>query len=253
MAIAYATRMFTEIICGTHAVLEAIRAKKRRVFEVFISIGKGEKMTTQIEHEARRNQIPCKKVSGDELFKMSRVEKNQGVAAKVETYHYTPEEDVLGHIEVSPFFLILDQVTDPQNLGSLLRTAHLCGVDAVFIPKDNAAGIGPAAARASAGAAEYLPIAQVTNLVQLIKILKEKEFWVAGADGDSEKSLYDYDARGRVALVLGSEGRGMRPLVREHCDQVLRIPMSGVIGSFNVSVAGAIFMSEFHRQRIPKK
>jgi 23S rRNA (guanosine2251-2'-O)-methyltransferase len=96
---------------------------------------------------------------------------------------------------------------------------------------------------------EYLPIVQVTNLVNLIKLLKEKEFWVAGADGDSDKSLYDYDASGRLALVLGSEGKGMRPLVKEHCDQVLKIPMSGVIGSFNVSVAGAIFLSEFFRQR----
>jgi 23S rRNA (guanosine2251-2'-O)-methyltransferase len=242
-----------EIICGTHAVLEAIRAGRRRVFEVYISSGKAEKMAGQIEQEGRRQQIPCKKVSGEELFKMSRVEKNQGVAAKVEAYRYTSEDEVLATIEGTPFFLILDQVTDPQNLGSLLRTAHLCGVDAVFIPRDNAAGIGPAAAKASAGAVEYLPIIQVTNLVQLIKILKDKEFWVAGADGDSEKSLYEFDARGRMALVMGSEGKGMRPLVKEHCDLVLKIPMSGVIGSFNVSVAGAIFLSEFYRQRHVEK
>lgn len=243
----------TEIICGTHAVLEAIRAGKRRVLQVYIATGKTEKMAGLVEQEARRHQIPCKKVSGEDLFKMSRVEKNQGIAANVEAYRYATEDDILAHVEGNPFFLILDQVTDPQNLGSLLRTAHLCGVDAVFIPKDNAAGIGPAAARASAGSVEYLPIVQVTNLVQLIKVLKEKEFWVAGADGDSDKSLYEYDARGRLALVMGSEGRGMRPLVREHCDQLLNIPMTGVIGSFNVSVAGAIFMSEFNRQRRAQK
>ena len=243
----------TEIICGTHAVLEAIRAGKRRVLQVYIATGKTEKMAGLVEQEARRHQIPCKKVSGEDLFKMSRVEKNQGIAANVEAYRYATEDDILAHVECNPFFLILDQVTDPQNLGSLLRTAHLCGVDAVFIPKDNAAGIGPAAARASAGSVEYLPIVQVTNLVQLIKVLKEKEFWVAGADGDSDKSLYEYDARGRLALVMGSEGRGMRPLVREHCDQLLNIPMTGVIGSFNVSVAGAIFMSEFNRQRRAQK
>lgn len=142
-----------EIICGTHAVLEAIRAGKRRVFEVYIASGKAEKMAGQIEQEARQNKIPCKKVNGEELFKMSRIEKNQGVAAKVEAYHYASEDDVLNSIDGTPFFLILDQVTDPQNLGSLLRTAHLCGIDAVFIPKDNSAGIGPAAAKASAGAA----------------------------------------------------------------------------------------------------
>lgn len=242
-----------EIICGTHAVLEAIRAGKRRVFEVYIASGKAEKMAGQIEQEARQNKIPCKKVNGEELFKMSRIEKNQGVAAKVEAYHYTSEDDVLNSIDGTPFFLILDQVTDPQNLGSLLRTAHLCGIDAVFIPKDNSAGIGPAAAKASAGAAEYLKIVQVTNLVNLIKVLKEKEFWVAGADGDCDKSLYDFDARGRIALVMGSEGKGMRPLVKEHCDLIFKIPMTGVIGSFNVSVAGAIFMSEFHRQRLVQK
>lgn len=242
-----------EIICGTHAVLEAIRAGKRRVFEVYVSSGKAEKMAAQIEQEARQNKILCKKVSGDDLFKMSRIEKNQGVAAKVEGYHYTSEDDVLGNIEGSPFFLILDQVTDPQNLGSLLRTAHLCGVDAVFIPKDNAAGIGPAAARASAGAAEYLKIVQVTNLVQLIKILKEKNVWVVGADGDTEQSLYGFDARGLVALVMGSEGKGLRPLVKETCDLCVKIPMTGVIGSFNVSVAGAIIMAEFHRQRLTQK
>lgn len=242
-----------EVICGTHAVLEAIRAGKRRVFEVYISSSKAEKMSVQVEHAARNHKIPCKKISGDEMFKMSRVEKNQGVAAKVEPYQYASEDDVLAEMGEAPFFLILDQVTDPQNLGSLLRTAHLCGVDAVFLPRDNAAGIGPAASRASAGAAEYLPIVQVTNLVNLIKLLKEKEFWVAGADGDSDKSLYEFDARGRLALVMGSEGKGMRPLVREHCDLVLKIPMTGIIGSFNVSVAGAIFLSEFYRQRHSQK
>ncbi|PIR20639.1 MAG: 23S rRNA (guanosine(2251)-2'-O)-methyltransferase RlmB [Deltaproteobacteria bacterium CG11_big_fil_rev_8_21_14_0_20_47_16] len=243
----------TEVICGTHAVLEAIRAGKRRVFEVYISSGKAEKMAGQIEDEARRQKIPCQKVSGDALYKMSRIEKNQGVAAKVESYKYTSEDEIFAQPQKNPFFLILDQVTDPQNLGSLLRSAHLCGVDAVFIPKDNSAGIGPAAARASAGAAEYLQIVQVTNLVQLIKVLKEKNIWVVGADGDTEQSLYDFDAKGAVALVMGSEGKGMRPLVKETCDLCLKIPMTGVIGSFNVSVAGAIMMSEFHRQRILKK
>lgn len=242
-----------EVICGTHAVLEAIRAGKRRVFEVYISSAKAEKLALQVEQEARNHKIVVKKLSGDEMFKMSRVEKNQGVAAKVEPYCYTSEDEIFETMGESPFFLILDQVTDPQNLGSLLRTAHLCGIDAVFMPKDNAAGIGPAASRASAGAVEYLPIVQVTNLVNLIKLLKEKEFWVAGADGESDKSLYDFDARGRLALVMGSEGKGMRPLVREHCDLLLKIPMSGVIGSFNVSVAGAIFLSEFYRQRHAKK
>lgn len=240
----------SEIICGTHAVLEAIRAGRRQVAEVYIASSKAEKLASQIEHEAFGRKIPCRKVSGDELFKMSRVEKHQGVAARVEVFRYASEDEILGQDLPTPFFLILDQVSDPQNLGSLIRTAHLCGVDAVFIPKDHSAGMGPAACRASAGAAEYLPIVQVTNLVHLITTLKEKNIWVAGADGESDQAVYQFDARGGVALVMGSEGKGLRPLVREHCDVRLSIPMSGEIGSFNVSVAGAIFMSEFRRQRL---
>lgn len=248
--------MSSEYICGVNAVLEALRAGKRRVFEVYIVPGKRHSTIKQISSQASKSGVPIREASRQQIHEMSRVEKNQGVAARVEPFSYNRLESIINNAKEGDFvgfIVLLDEILDPQNVGSLIRTAHLCGASGVIIPKDRAAGIGPAATRAAAGATEYLPIAQVTNVAKVLDELKEEGFWVVGAEGDSAQALYGYDFTSHLhVVVMGGEGKGIRRLVREKCDTLLAIPMEGKIGSYNVSVAGAIFMSEVSRQRWKK-
>jgi len=148
------------------------------------------------------------------------------------------------------FIVILDGITDPHNLGSLIRTALLMGVDGIILPKDNSAVVGPTVVKVSAGSTEHLKIAQVTNITSTIRYLKDRDFWIAGAAAEGATSIYQHDFIGiNVALVLGAEGAGIRRLVKENCDYMLSIPMEGHIASYNVAVAGALFMGEVARQR----
>lgn len=245
-----------EIISGKHAVLELLRAKKRRCYEVLIAESKKEKLVAEIEEAAKKNRVPVKFVRAEEIASFSSIEKHQGVAAKCDPFVFSQIEGVLKAAkadEKKGFIVILDGITDPQNLGSLIRTAHLCGVHGMILPKDNSAPVSPAATKASSGATEYLPIVQVTNISSAIKELKDGGFWIVGAVGESDKNLYQHDFIGNnYALVLGAEGKGIKRLVRENCDYLLKIPMFGNIESYNVSVAGAIFMSEIMRQRFFK-
>lgn len=249
--------MSTEIICGINAVYEVLRAKKRRVLEIFIAPGKHPHTVDHIQAEAKKAGVLVRGADREEIAKIARIEKNQGVAAKVERFRYTPVEEIIdAAIADDPpgFMVILDDIKDPQNLGSLTRTAHLTGAAGLVIPKDRSASVGPAATRAAAGATEYLPIAQVTNLANTLKYMKDKGFWVAGAQGESRDMLYGYDFTDRPhVIVMGGEGTGMRRLVKEKCDILLSIPMHGAVGSYNVSVAGALFMGEVNRQRWAKK
>jgi len=244
--------MVSEYICGVNAVFEAIRAGKRRVFEVYIAGGKKQNTAQSIADLAKRQKIPVHFVERQRIKELSKVEKNQGVSAKVAPFEYSTVDFIVNSLKsggLGGFVVLLDEILDPQNLGSLIRTAHLTGASGVILPKDRAASIGPAAARASAGATEYLPIARVTNVANVLKMMKDKGFWIVGAAGESNKTLYDYDFTGSPhVLVLGGEGKGIRRLVRENCDAILSIPMKGEVGSYNVSVAGAIFMSEVARQ-----
>lgn len=244
--------MVSEYICGVNAVFEAIRAEKRRVFEVYISGGKKQIIAESIVDLAKRRKIPVHFVDRQRIRELSKVEKNQGVTAKVASFEYSTVDSIVSSLKSGDsggFVVLLDEVLDPQNLGSLIRTAHLVGAAGVILPKDRAASIGPAAMRASAGATEYLPIARVTNVANVLKMLKNEGFWIVGAAGESDKILYDYDFTGSPhVLVLGGEGKGIRRLVRENCDAILSIPMKGEVGSYNVSVAGAIIMSEVARQ-----
>lgn len=245
----------SEIICGVNAVFEVLRAEKRRVFEVLIAAGKRRSTVDRIVTEAGRRSIPLTEVSRGRIQEISRIEKNQGVAAKTEPYRYSSVDDIARAACLeNGFIVILDDILDPQNVGSLIRTAHLTGSSGMILPKDRAAAIGPAATRASAGATEYLPIARVTNLANTLKMLKDQGLWIVGAEGDSGEVLYEYDfSEHPHGIVLGGEGKGIRRLVRERCDNLLKIPMQGRIGSYNVSVAGAIFMGEVSRQCLAKK
>lgn len=242
-----------EIICGTHAVLEILRAGKRKCREVFIAEGRKEKVVSEIEEAAKKRKVPVKQLRFEENESLARLESHQGVAVRCGPFVFSSLQDVIKAADPSGnkgFIIILDGILDPHNLGSLIRTANLCGVNGMILPKDNSAPVGPAATKVSSGATEHLPIVQVTNVVSTIKELKEAGFWVVGAAGEGAQNVYLFDFTGNnYVLVLGSEGKGIRRLVRENCDHLVFIPMLGKIESYNVSVAGAIFMSEIMRQR----
>ena len=232
----------TEIITGKHAVLEILRAKKRRCHEVWVAETKKEKIVEEIEAEAKKNKVPLR-----------RENIHEGIAARCDPFVFSEIGPVIAAAKASNnkgLLVVLDGIVDPQNLGALIRTAHLCGANGIIIPKDNSAPVSPATVKASSGATEHIPIVQITNISTTLKELKDHGFWVVGAAGGTAQNLYLYDFKGNnYVLVLGSEGKGIRRLVRENCDHLISIPMLGKIDSFNVSVAGAIFMSEIMRQR----
>lgn len=241
----------TEIICGKHAVVELLRSEKRKCFEIYVGSGKKERTTEEVEDMAAKRKVPIRRIENSALLGLTKIEKHQGVAAKVEAFQALSKEDLPVLIAAKPSvtFVILDGILDPQNIGSLLRSAHQLGIDAVIVPVDHSAPMGPAATRAAAGAIEYLPIVQVTNLVSTMNDLKEKGFWIYGAAMEGVP-MYDVDmGSGSVAIILGSEGKGMRRLVKETCDGLISIPMHGQLGSLNVGVAGGILMAEVMRQR----
>lgn len=247
----------TEIVGGKNVVLEILKAGRRKCHEIFLAQGKKEKITAEVENEAKKSNVPILYITQEEMNSLCSIEKHQGVAARVEAFSFTPVEEIIKSSASDPakgLIVILDGVLDPHNLGSLIRSAHLLGVKGMILPKDNCAPLSPVAFKASAGACEYLPIAQVTNIVSTLKDLKTKDFWVVGAEGTSREDVYHFDFKGNnYVLVLGGEGKGIRRLVRENCDYLISIPMRGKVASYNVSVAGAIFMSEIMRQQHFKK
>ena len=184
-------------------------------------------------------------VAHAELTQRARGGVHQGVGAELAEFRYAELEDLLE----GDFLLVLDGVTDPQNLGALVRSAHALGAQGVVVPKDRAAGVTPAVFKAAAGALEHCPLARVTNLVRALEQMKERGIWTVALAGDGERALPELDLTMPTALILGSEGSGVRPLVRRTCDHVARIPMSGKVGSLNVSAAGAIALYEVARQR----
>lgn len=242
-----------EIVYGINPVLEVMRARRRRCHELFISSGRAKLDTDEILDEAHRQGIKIRVLSKEDIGQIANSDAHQGVAARCEPYPLATVEDVLEFASNSHeegLLLLLDGITDPQNFGALIRTACLLGVHGVIAPKDKSCPVSGAVVKASAGATEYARIVYVTNLVRALSLLKEKKYWIIGADGGASSAIYEAKFEGdNVALVLGSEGKGMRRLVRESCDFLYKIPMVGKISSFNVSVAGAIFMWEVARSR----
>lgn len=241
-----------DILYGINPVTEALKAGKRRIFELFLSGDKASERIGVLEDLAGSLSIPLTRVDALELSRITGTESHQNVAARVSAYPFSGLSDILGkkqQPDVPPFVLILDGVEDPQNLGALARTALGAGVDGILIPKDRAALPTPSASKASAGALEHIPVVRVTNLVNTIKDLKKEGFWITGLDADAKTSLYDNDFTSATALVVGGEGRGIRELVRKHCDFLVSIPQKGPLNSLNASVAGALSMYEVVRQR----
>jgi len=242
-----------ELIYGRNAIYECLRAQRRDVFKLLVAEGAQEKgalaQSLQLAASSGKH-IPIQRVPRTQLDRVS--EGHQGVVAEVSGYPYVVLDDILGRLTAQPLLLVLDCVQDPQNLGTLLRSAEAVGVEGVVIAKDRAAEITPAVVNASSGATEHLQIAQVTNIARALQKLKEFDIWVIGLDASPAPGAQDYDTvdlRGPLAIVVGSEGQGIRRLVRETCDILVKLPMRGAVSSLNAAVAGSIVLYETLRQR----
>lgn len=243
-----------ELLYGRQPVRETLRAGRRQVFRLLLARRvKPTERVADVLALAELAHVPVQAVDRKELEKLSGEANHQGLAAEVSTYPYVALEDLLEAAQkagASPFLLLLDHIQDPQNLGALLRSAEAVGVHGVILPERRAAGVTPAAVRASAGAAEHVRVAQVSNLVQAMKALKDAGVWLAGLEATPGAQLYTQaDLRGPLGLVVGGEGEGLARLVRETCDFVIRLPMWGQVESLNAGVAGGIALYEARRQR----
>ncbi|GBC63837.1 23S rRNA (guanosine(2251)-2'-O)-methyltransferas e RlmB [Desulfonema ishimotonii] len=239
--------MKTEILFGVHPVAEALRAGRREISEILMAGGRSSPRSEAIANQAAALKIPVRTVSSKKLTALTGSDFHQGIAACVSPYPYVGIGDILRPAE--PFLLILDSVVDTHNLGALIRTALCAGINGVIIPKDRAASPSPAVSKASAGALEHMAIVRETNLVNVIRELKAARIWIAGLDMAGDQTLYKGNLTGPLALVVGGEEKGIRPLVRKQCDFLLSIPQEGPLNSLNASVAGAVVMYEAYRQR----
>lgn len=233
------------IIYGVNPVLEAIRSHGDRIRYVGVARDHGGK-AGQVIAAAKETGVALRMLPADQIDRMAGRGVHNGVIADVSETTYADFDEVLEREETA-FVLILDGITDPQNFGAIVRVADGFGVHLVVIPEHDSVGLTPVAVKASAGASEWVPVAQVTNLARAIEKLQKKGFWVYGAAlGGDPPSAVDFS--GKVALVLGNEGKGIRRNVLEHCDRTVTIPMSGHVGSFNVATAAAVLCYEVRRQ-----
>lgn len=243
-----------EFIYSRNAVYETLRAKRREVFRIQIAEGAQEKgRLDDILRMAKERKIPVERVARPKLDKVHQ--NHQGVVAEVSGYAYSDLVDILEYARQKnelPFVLIIDSLQDPQNFGSLLRTAEALGAHGVIIPLAHAVEVTPAAVNASSGASEHLKITQ-SNLAQAIDALKDSDVWIVGIDqnGEMVSDKTEKHLRGAVGLVVGSEGEGIRPLVRSKCDILLKLPMRGQVESLNAAVAGsvALYLSYLARNK----
>jgi 23S rRNA (guanosine2251-2'-O)-methyltransferase len=237
-------------IVGINPVAGALANDPARVREVLVEQGSRNPRIAELADEAKRLGVRVHARPRAMLDKVSAHARHQGVAANYEVPAAKSEHDLADLLDADDaLFLVLDGVTDPHNLGACLRSAAAAGVAAVVVPKDRAVGITPVVRRASAGAVDRVPLVEVTNLARALRELKDAAVWLTGLAGEADASLYDMDLRGKVALVVGGEGDGMRRLTREACDHLARIPMPGGMESLNVSVATGIALFEAVRQR----
>jgi len=238
----------TEILYGIHPVFEALKAGRRKFYEIYVVGQRPAKRLSQVVMLAQRQKIPVRTVKDAQLKSITGSDYHQGVGAGVSPYPFAGFSDIVDKIQSVDkkyFLLLLDNVLDPHNLGALVRTALGVGIDG----KDRAASPTPAVSKASAGALEHVCLARVTNMVNTVKLLKEKGIWIVGMDRSADKSLYASDLISSVALVVGGEGTGIRPLVKKNCDFLISIPQAGPVDSLNASVAGAVVMYEAFRQK----
>jgi len=238
-----------QLLYGLHAVEEAIRSGNRRLESVVISRQRRDMRLHGIAEACQAAGIPVRLESKEELTRLARTDAHQGVVALVAERGYSSLDELVQPRGHELFLLALDGIEDPHNLGAILRTADGAGVDGVVLPERRAAGVNATVVKTSAGAAEHVRIARVTNLVRALEELKRLNVWCVGLDERGSADYDRFDYRCNFALVLGAEGRGLHELTRRTCDHLLRIPMAGQVSSLNVSVAGAIVMYEAARQR----
>ena len=244
--------MSAPVAYGLHSVRMLIERHPERVRRVLLVGGRDAGRVAELRALASKAGVAVENADAAQLDRLAEGERHQGVVAELNPRSGDPEtqlEQALEAAGTAPLLLVLDGVTDPHNLGACLRSADAAGVDAVIAPRDRAAGLTPVARKVAAGAAETLPFVQVVNLARTLRELKERGIWLVGTTGDADKSLYDLDLRGPIAIVMGSEGEGMRRLTRECCDELVRIPMAGAVESLNVSVATGAVLFEAVRQR----
>lgn len=237
-------------IYGLIPVLEALKAKRRRIEEIILAEGNKQARLEELLAIARKSNTPVRYYKRQHLDTLTKSAANhQGVIAIASEARYTDFEDVLVPAIDSPLYVLLDNVEDPHNLGAIIRSAECAGAKAVIIPEHHSVGLTESVSKSSAGAVEYLPVVQVTNLVQTIDELKSRNIWVIGVEAGSKTNYTAWDFKVATAIVLGSEGKGLRRLVKEHCDSLISIPLLGKVTSLNVSVATAIVLYEALRQR----
>ncbi len=234
--------MKDELVFGVNPVREALRGT-RRIHELYVQSSATDHRLEKILELAREKGIRVIKREREDLTRMCGSSHHQGMALKVAPFAYADLDDVIaaaGRSGSAGFLLVLDSIQDPHNLGALIRTAACAGANGVVIPKDRACGITSVVEKASAGAVETIPVVQVTNVAQALETLKKSAYWVYGLTGEAETALYSVAFSGNIALVVGGEGEGIRPLVRKQCDVLVSIPQYGGVGSLNASVAGGI-------------
>jgi 23S rRNA (guanosine2251-2'-O)-methyltransferase len=234
------------IIYGINPVLEAIKAKRAK--EILVAQRADDRLQRLLE-EAAQHQVRVRFVTRDELDQAAKRGAHQGVVAEVERRTEASLEDLAQAKDGPPLIVVLDEVEDPQNVGAILRTVDACGASGVVRQTRRAAPLDGAAAKASAGAVNHVPVADVVNIARSLEDLKKAGVWTVGLDADAKMAYYEWDLTLPTAIVVGAEGHGLRRLVRERCDQVVSIPMFGHVGSLNVSVATAVVLYEAVRQR----
>ncbi len=243
------------IVAGRQPVLEALRSGAP-VEKILILFGAKGAAIERIRALAKKRGVPVSEVSKQRFRELAENATTQGVVAILAQKAYVEVEDLLA-IAVSrnepPFLLVLDEVEDPHNVGALIRTAECAGMHGVIIPKHHAASLGQTVAKTSAGASLHLAAARVSNIAQTLNTLRQNGVWIVGADAEGDKLYTDVNYDGPLAMVIGSEGRGIRRLVKEKCDVLVRIPLYGSIGSLNASVAGSVLMYEAAKRRHAKR
>jgi 23S rRNA (guanosine2251-2'-O)-methyltransferase len=242
----------TEYVYGRRAVLEALRSSAERVNKLFIAEGTRGRTITEIRELARQKKIVTNTLPRRGLERYVPGGDHQGVIVSVAPVDYADADDLIRpyHAGKPALLLLLDEITDPQNLGAILRSADAVGADGVIIPRRRSVGLTPVVAKHSAGASRYVRVARVTNIATTIDYLKENGIQTVGMAGDADGTLYEVDLTLPTGIVIGSEGAGLRPLVRRKCDLTARIPMHGKIASLNASVAAAVVLYEALRQRL---
>lgn len=240
-----------QVLYGINPLLEMLLAHPAMLEKVIIAEGRRGAEVQKILTLAHEHGVPVELSGREKVERLAPRRVHQGVVGICREHAYATVDEVIANRHKGSKYnlvIILDSITDPQNLGSIIRTAHCCGANGVIIPENRAASVTATTVKASAGAALTLPTAMVVNLVRTIEYLQENGFWIYGADAASDLDIHVPDYEGHVGLVLGSEGRGIRPLIREKCDFLIAIPLKGQIASLNVSVAAGVILYEILRK-----